>query len=117
VQFHRSRILVLDEHEPSLVVLCRVLASRGHTCDAVSSAADALDLVASLRPRVVLYEWYRRDGRGLGLAKALRAACALSMMVIAVSALDQPHGFCATEEVDAYITKPFDVARLESLGL
>jgi len=109
------RILVVDDHGPSIAVLCHALTSRGHTCEGVRTATDALRCVDRFQPQVVLYEWNLRDGGGLGLASRLRAASRSVAIVIVLSALNEPDEFCATEHVDAYLTKPFDVSQLESV--
>src|SRR5689334_22117585 len=57
VQSRRVKVLVVDEHGPSISVLCHVLSSFGHTCMGVASAAEALDSVVSFEPDVVVYEW------------------------------------------------------------
>jgi len=57
-------------------------------------------------PEVVVYDWSFRDDSGLGLAKALRVTSPTPMAIISLSVLDEPDGFCAREDVDAYIVKP-----------
>ena len=109
------KILVVDDHGPSIAVLCHALTSRGHACEAVSSATDALDCVGRFQPQVVFYEWNLRDGRGLGLAARLRAASQSVAFVIALSTLNEPDEFRNSEHVDAYLTKPFDVGQVESV--
>jgi CheY-like chemotaxis protein len=108
------RVLILDEHGPSISVLIHMLEARGCTCMAVSTVAEALDCIAAFEPDVVLYEWHRHDGSGAGLAKRLREASTTLKIVIALSAHDEPDRFREREPVDAYITKPFDAAQLES---
>ena len=108
-------MLVVDEHAPSVAVLGHSLTSLGHTCKGVTSAAEAVDCIVAFAPDVVLYEWNLRDGEGIGLAKRLRAASGCVMTVIALSTLNEPQEFRANEQVDAYVTKPFDVAQLECL--
>ena len=108
------RVLIIDEHGPSIAVLLHVLEARGCTCMAVSTATEALDCIAAFQPDVVVYEWLRRDGAGEGLAKRLRDASTAVRTVIALSAHDEPDGFRESEHVDDYLTKPFDAAQLES---
>lgn len=110
------RILVLDEHAPSMSVLRHALRSRGYTCKGATTIAEALELAVALQPDVVLYEWHLRDDAGRGLANRLRAASNHSVrLMVAVSTLDEPEGFCASECVDAYLTKPFHIEQVEAL--
>jgi DNA-binding response OmpR family regulator len=115
VQWRNLKVLVVDEHYPSVAVLCHALTSHAYICIGVTSAAAALDVILSFRPDAVVYEWNLRDGKGIGLAKRLRDLSPQEIMLIALSALDEPENFCANEQVDAYVTKPFDLAQLESM--
>ena len=109
------KILVVDDHGPSIAVLCHALRSRGYACEAVSTATDALNCVCRFQPQVVFYEWNLRDGAGIGLAARLRAASRSVAFVIVLSTLNEPDEFCDSEHVDAYLTKPFDVGQVESV--
>jgi two-component system, OmpR family, response regulator len=107
------RVLIVDDHAPSVAVLALALTSRGYTCEAVSDAAEAVECVARFEPDVVFYEWRVEGGSGLGLADRLRAASRAAITVIALSTHDEPDDFCANEGVDAYLTKPFDMMELD----
>lgn len=109
------KILVVDDHAPSIAVLCHALTSRGHACEAVSTATDALNCVDRFQPQVVFYEWNLRGGQVCGLAARLRAASRSVAFVIVLSTLNEPDEFCENELVDAYLTKPFDVGQVESV--
>ena len=115
MQLQSLKVLVLDDHAPSNAVLCHALTSHGHVCEAVTTVAEALDCVAFFRPDVVLYEWNLRDGSEVGLPRRLRAAATSVVAVIALSVINEPDGFCSSEGVDAYLTKPFEVSDLESV--
>lgn len=71
--------------------------------------------MSSFRPHVVLYEWNLRNSVGTGLARSIRgAAVGTGPMVIALSTLDEPEGFRLSEEIDGYLTKPFQVELLDA---
>jgi len=64
--------------------------------------------IETFAPTVVILEWQFRDGTGIGLCHRLRtrsAACGRSIIVIAVSATNEPSGFRALDQVDEYLTK------------
>lgn len=109
------KILIVDEHPPSLAVLAYALASRGYACEAACTAGEALARVAAWQPNVVVYEWDLREGDGRGLARRFRAASPSVTMVISVSAHNEPEDFRDSEQVDGYLIKPFDVEQLERL--
>lgn len=108
------KILIVDEHAPSIAVLSHALASRGHACEAVATVENALACAASLALDVVIYEWNLRGGAH-GFVRRLRATSVTRVRVIALSAQDEPAGFRDDEDVDAYLVKPFDIEQLESV--
>jgi CheY-like chemotaxis protein len=100
------RLLVVDADQSSRTVLKHAYELRGHSVVVASSADDAVAAVAIHAPEVVIYDWSFRDQSGLGLASALRVTSSTPMAIVALSVLDEPDGFCARENVDAYIVKP-----------
>lgn len=107
------RILVLDEHLPSLTVAMHFLTSRGYKGCVAQRADEAIACVESFRPHFVFYEWNLRAGGGIGLARELRAVAAPSKLIIAaLSAQDEPAGFSDREGIDAYFSKPFGASDL-----
>lgn len=109
------RLLVIDDHEISMVVLRTVLRQRGHVCEGTTNVEEALVLMASLRPHAIFYEWNLRGGRGEGLVGRLRASAEGTAVLIVVSTLDEPTDFLDAHGVDAYVRKPFDIEVIESL--
>ncbi len=110
------KILAVDEDIASLLVLNDVFRDRGHIYEGTTCARRALIRVSVLQPDVVLYEWDRCDGLGIGLAGRIRAAAhPRRPVVIALSALDEPAELRQTEEIAAYMIKPFRLELLDAL--
>lgn len=112
------RILLIDDHPGSLLVLRHVLRSHGHACEGVQGAEPALLMVPVFQPQVIIYEWHLRNGRGIGLARRLRARCAAAqhqVAIVALSTLEEPDGFVEREGVDLYVNKPFCPEELDAL--
>lgn len=110
------RILLFDPHAPSRTITSLVLSKRGHVCEHADSTASAIAAFDVFRPDVVIYEWDVRGDDALGLARQFRARAETdgrALVVIAVSAADEPVGFCEREELDAYFTKPVFATELE----
>jgi two-component system, OmpR family, response regulator PrrA len=99
-------LLVVDADSISRTVLKHAFALRGHNVRVAATAAEALATAASSPPDVIIYDWSFRDDSGVGLAKKLRAACPAALVIVVLSVLDPPDGFCDREEVDDYIVKP-----------
>jgi DNA-binding response OmpR family regulator len=98
--------LVIDGDSISRTVLKHAFALRGHTVQVAATAAEGIASAASLVPDVIIYDWSFRENSGVGLAKSLRAACPDELVIVVLSVLDPPDGFCGTEDVDDYIVKP-----------
>jgi CheY-like chemotaxis protein len=108
--------LLFDPHVPSRTITSLVLSTRGHVCEHADSTAAAIAAFDAFRPDVVIYEWDVRGDDASGLARQFRARAETdgrALVVIAVSAADEPIGFCEREELDAYFTKPVFATELE----
>jgi CheY-like chemotaxis protein len=113
-----QRVLVLDEHEESSLVISCALTLLGHKCVAVASLATTFELLPSFRPNVVIYEWKLQRANGIGLAARLRAAldaCMVTPVIAVLSTQNEPAGFREQEHIDAYFTKPFHTTDLEKI--
>ncbi len=122
------RILVVDDHLPTIELMRLTLTSFGHTVRSATNVADALELVAADRPDVVLSDLTfpggaGREKGGYWLARALRsnpdhAATAL----LAITGVSSPLAVQAALDsgFDQVVVKPFDVEllieRIEELG-
>lgn len=106
------RVLVVEPHDPSRIVLQLALRDARFVCECVTTAADAVARVAAFAPHVVIYEWHMVHG--LGLPSRIRAGLSstASTRFIALSTQDEPERFCDAEGIDAYLAKPFDAVRL-----
>lgn len=110
------RVLVLDEHYASALVLRIALEERGHVCRISTGAEEALGQIVVFRPHVVIYEWKLKGG-GLGLAARMQAVAdkACAPVIAVLSTQTEPDGFRAREQVDAYFVKPFSLEVLDEL--
>jgi diguanylate cyclase (GGDEF)-like protein len=115
-------ILVVDDEQVNLMLLSRRLAQRGYEVSTAGSADEALHLITTNRPDVVLLDIFMPKVSGVDLLRKLRESEATnSLPVILVSALgDTSHIVRGLEEgANDYVTKPVNqpilVARIEAL--
>lgn len=102
------RVLLLEDHEGSRFVTRYALRSLGHECVAVGDVQAALLLTGSFAPDVVIYEWNTRNEQRVGLAATFRERSpGRALVLIALSAVEEPPGFRERERIDGYLTKPF----------
>lgn len=109
-----ARILVLEDNDLASRALIHVLELRGYSCLGVASAGEALDQLPIFEPEIVLYEWALYAQSGIGLARRMRELKP-RLFIVALSASDEPTGFCRDEGIDGYLTKPFGIVELEAL--
>ena len=111
-------ILIVDDNAQNLKLARVVLANEGFDVQTASNAEDALQLLRTVTPRLILMDIQLPGMDGLELTRQLKADPATrSVCVIALTAYamkgDDEKAFAAG--CDGYITKPIDVERLPVL--
>lgn len=106
------KVLLVDDHESSLVLLERLLARPTLQCLRASSGAEALRLARDERPDVVLLDVCMPGMDGLEVCDAIKGDPELAeTRVILMSAILGQKGLQEGEEqvgADGYLGKPFD---------
>jgi CheY-like chemotaxis protein len=108
-------ILIVDDNTQNLKLARVVLANEGFDVHTASNAEDALQLLRTVTPRLILMDIQLPGMNGLELTRRLKADPATrAVRVIALTAYamkgDDEKAFAAG--CDGYITKPIDVERL-----
>ena len=108
-------ILIVDDNTQNLKLARVVLANEGFDVYTASNAEDALQLLRTVTPRLILMDIQLPGMDGLELTRRLKADPATrAVRVIALTAYamkgDDEKAFAAG--CDGYITKPIDVERL-----
>ena len=108
-------ILIVDDNTQNLKLARVVLANEGFDVHTASNAEDALQLLRTVTPRLILMDIQLPGMDGLELTRRLKADPATrAVRVIALTAYtmkgDDEKAFAAG--CDGYITKPIDVERL-----
>jgi CheY-like chemotaxis protein len=114
----KESILIVDDNAQNLKLARVVLANEGFDVQTASNAEDALQLLRTLTPRLILMDIQLPGMDGLELTRRLKADPATrAIRVIALTAYamkgDDEKAFSAG--CDGYITKPIDVERLPAL--
>jgi CheY-like chemotaxis protein len=108
-------ILIVDDNAQNLKLARVVLANEGFDVLTASNAEDALQLLRTVTPRLILMDIQLPGMDGLELTRRLKADPATeAVRIIALTAYamkgDDEKAFAAG--CDGYITKPIDVERL-----
>ncbi len=109
---HPMRLLVVEDHEPTLVVLARLLTRAGHSVITADTAAAARTAAAVQPFDAVVSDLGLPDGTGLELMTHLRAT--YGMRGIVLSGYGMEDDIARSREVGfaAHLVKPVDFTQL-----
>jgi CheY-like chemotaxis protein len=111
-------VLVVDDNPANLKLLSYVLANQGYELRAAADAGEALAVLQSFRPRLILLDLQLPGIDGWELARRLKADPAQSgVLIVAVtaSAMKGDEERAIEAGCDGYITKPIDTRTLPKL--
>jgi CheY-like chemotaxis protein len=109
-------VLVVDDEQGIVAVLCRLLADEGWTVHAAHDGAEALLTVGRSRPDVVLVDYMMPIMDGAALVAALRRDRAgAPMRIVMMSGLPESMIARKVKGYDAFLRKPFSFADLSAL--
>jgi class 3 adenylate cyclase len=112
-----DRLLVVDDDEPTLLLMCHYLETVGYRVEGVSKGLQALKLARSDKPAVVLLDVELPDMSGFEICRILKAdPDTLMIPVLMVTSHDRKEDRIDAYEAgaDDYLTKP--VSREELLA-
>lgn len=107
----RRRILVVDDNEWNVKLVKTVLSARGHDVAGAGTAAQALALVASFRPCLILMDLELPDTDGLTLSRQLKAGPdtrGIPIVALTAHASDEVEAAVRAAGCDGLITKPIE---------
>jgi CheY-like chemotaxis protein len=107
-----TTLLLVDDDETTRELLQLLLEAEGWTVTTAADGESAVSALASFAPEVILSDLQMPGLSGPNLARSLRAACRVSLRVIAMTATPQantPDGF------DALLVKPFPPSALRTV--
>lgn len=108
-----QRVLVVDDEAAITELLASVLRFEGFTVETAATGIEAIRLVASFRPDVMLLDIQLPDLDGFAVQKRLisdRSAVPILFLTARDSAEDKVRGL--TMGADDYVTKPFGLDEL-----
>lgn len=109
-----ATILVVDDERPLRNLLAQVFADSGHRVLLAVNGRQALDLLRSQRPDIVLADVMMPEINGVELCQRIKEAPGTAgIPVILMSAASAASGRQAP--ADAFLAKPFDLDDVEAL--
>jgi two-component system, cell cycle response regulator DivK len=109
-------ILVVDDSPSNLKLARVVLEGEGYDVHTAADAEEALRLVQTLRPSLILTDLRLPGTDGLALTRRLKAQAATKDIVVLLvtgCAMEGDEALALAAGCDGYITKPFDIAVLK----
>jgi len=108
----KHRLLVVEDHQPTLDVLARLLRKQGHTVDTAGSVGAALALAATHVFDLVISDIGLPDGNGVDLM--IQLSREYGLRGIALSGYGMDEDFVRTRNAGflAHLVKPIDFERL-----
>ena len=111
-----NQILVVEDEADMAATYERLLRRAGYRVVTAGSRADGLQLLKSVRPKLVILDLRLPDGDGLDV---LRAACTLDppppVIIITAFASRAEREAALKSGACAFLAKPFGVAEFSSL--
>lgn len=105
------RILVVDDHPDTVEVVCTLFMSLGHDAYGATGGLEALELVESVDPLIVLVDLSMPGGMGgIEVAECLRAKHGAKHYLVALTGWggEEDRQAATAAGFDLYVVKPAD---------
>lgn len=115
-----NSVVLIEDQEVIATTITYIVESSGASVKSAGSLESGLELVRSVRPKVILLDVELPDGLGIDLCVVIRSEPAIAAAKIFLVSTHDPDTLRAmAKEVgaDAYLCKPFDPDRLVDLVL
>jgi PAS domain S-box-containing protein len=109
------RLLVVEDHEPTLIVLERLLKRAGHQVTCAGSLAAAQAAATGLTFDLVVSDIGLPDGTGMDLMKSLRELYGLRGIALTGYGMEEDLRLAYEAGFVAHLTKPVEFAELRRL--
>ena len=110
-----SKILVVDDMQAELELVCQYLTTAGHTVITAVNGQEALDKARSDRPDAIVTDWMMPVMGGLELCRHLRKQPeTASIPIVACTAKNREvdRVWAMKQGVKVYLTKPYTAEEL-----
>ena len=110
----KVRILLVEDHEDTLEVMCRFLEMRGHVVRGATNVAEGLELAEKEPFDLLVSDLNLPDGTGFDLMQKLKSAGHdLRGIALSGDSMEEHLGESTSAGYVEYLQKPIDFNRLE----
>ncbi len=113
-----GRVLIVDDHDPSRLVLQRLLQRLGLDVTVAASGREALKLLQPSQPDLVLLDLMMPDLSGLDVLRIIRQRPELDELPVVIltgDVTDQSESQLAAAGASGFLSKPLDLPKLTAL--
>jgi two-component system OmpR family response regulator len=112
----KARILHVDDHQDTRLVMAALLQDRGYGVMTAGSVAEALELAKEIHFDLYILDVRLPDGTGVELCQKLRGVCP-GIPILYYSAYGDPAEVESALAIcgDAYLKKPVCIADIENV--
>lgn len=107
------RILLVEDHEDTLMMMARLLKLFGHTVETAGSVREAVDLGHAREFDLLISDIGLPDGSGLDIIRDLKPQRGLKGIALSGYGMEEDRRQSREAGFDAHLTKPIDVQTLE----
>ena len=101
------KVLIVDDDLELLGLTSFALRSGGYDVAQATDGLDALEMVASERPDMVILDVNLPRMNGFEVCRCIRATTMLPVMLLTVRSTEEDHIYGLDQGADQYLTKPF----------
>jgi CheY-like chemotaxis protein len=108
-------VLVVDDHQPNLLLLTMLLEGDGHQVTGAASVAEVHARLEQLVPDTILMDVRLPDGDGLEVVRELRAQprfAGVRMYAVTAHLMGEARRQALAAGCDGFFEKPLDTAKL-----
>ena len=110
----REKILVVEDEKSISHFISTVLNSHGYEAIQARSGADALSIISSHCPDLVILDLGLPDMDGMEILRSIRSWSSLPVVVVSARSHEQDKVDALDLGADDYLTKPFNILELKA---
>jgi two-component system KDP operon response regulator KdpE len=109
---NKDRILIVDDEENITRFLSMILTANNYDIDIAKTGTEAISIITSFPPDLILLDLGLPDIDGIGVLKAVREWTSLPIIVVSARTSEREKVEALDLGADDYITKPFGHSEL-----
>jgi CheY-like chemotaxis protein len=109
---------VIDDHEPNVKLLERLLERQGHRVQSAGTLAAAERAITEEPPALIVLDLNLPDGSGLGLTRKLKSdprTASIPIVACTAAVMQSDEARALEAGCDAFLAKPIDLQRFSTV--